>query len=120
MTKEDVLNGAIFLLSEKEQLAVRTCFNASKLKNRRGIRYSRQWLYECILLRIKSKKAYKHLRKHKILVLPSTSTLERHMRHIKSSYGFQESVFRALKFKTEKMDPKDRHVIFNNNSYNKY
>ncbi|XP_051162377.1 ERC protein 2-like isoform X2 [Leptopilina boulardi] len=109
MTKHEILHGAIATLSEKEQLAVRACFSAAKLKNRRGMRYSRQWLYECILLRIRSKKAYKHLRKHKILVLPSTSTLERSMEQIKSTYGFQESVFRALEFKTKQMDPKDVH-----------
>ncbi|XP_051170552.1 uncharacterized protein LOC127287589 [Leptopilina boulardi] len=48
-------------LPPKEQLAVRACVNASKIKSPRGVRYSRQWVYECILLRIKSKKAYKHL-----------------------------------------------------------
>ena len=53
ISKEEIINGAIAMLSKKEQLAVRACFEASKVKSRRGMRYSRQWLYECILLRIK-------------------------------------------------------------------
>ena len=107
--KEEIINEAIATLAEKEQLAVRACFKASKIKSRRGIRYSRQWLYECILLRIKRKKAYTHLRKHKFLVLPAKTTLDKCMKSIKSAYGFQESVFKALKFKTGSMDPKLRH-----------
>ncbi|XP_051170441.1 uncharacterized protein LOC127287502 isoform X2 [Leptopilina boulardi] len=54
ITKEEILNRAIYTLSEKQQLAVKSCFDAAKIKSRRGMRYGRQWLYECILLRIKS------------------------------------------------------------------
>lgn len=66
-------------------------------------------MYECILLRIKSKKAYKHLRKHKVLALSAFQTLDRCMRRMKSAYGFLDNVFEALKLKTAAMDPKDRH-----------
>ena len=107
--KEEIINEAIATSAEKEQLAVRACFKASKITSWRGIRYSKQCLYECILLRIKSKEAYTHFRKHKILVLPEKTTLDKCMKNIKSAYGFQESVFKALKFKTGSMGPKLRH-----------
>lgn len=100
---------AIANLKDIEQLAVWACIQASKVKNTRGMRYNRQWVYECVLLRIKSKKAYKHLRKHKILALPSLQTLERCLKRIKSAYGFQENVFLALKFKTTRMNVTETH-----------
>lgn len=108
-TKEEVISQAISHLTCGEQLAVEACFQASKLKEPRGARYNRQWVYECILLRIKSPIGYKYLRSHKILALPSLQTLDRCMRRMKSCYGFDENVFNALKLKTEKMNDTDKH-----------
>lgn len=108
-TKEEHLSEAINDLSCSEKLAVQACFNSSKIQGPQGARYNRHWVYDCILLRIKSKKAYKHLRSHKILSLPSFQTLDRYMRRIKSSYGFNENVFKALQLKTEAMNATDTH-----------
>lgn len=92
-------------LSYNEQIAVQSCFTASKCTDMRGMRYTTQWIYECLLLRIKSKKAYEHLRKRRILVLPNISTLNRYMKRIKGSYGFHSSLFKAIEEKTKKMKP---------------
>lgn len=105
--KEDVLLEAIATLPEKEQLAVKACFSAATCKSNNGVRYTTQWIYECLLLRIKSKKAYVHLRKHKILILPSLQTLHRYLKTVKSAYGFQDNTFDALKLKTSSMMPDD-------------
>ena len=94
-------------LPDSQKLAVQACFNASKVKDIRGIRYTNSWIYECLLLRIKSRKTYAHLRNHKILALPSVETLSRYMKAIKGSYGFNESVFQILELKTKTMDPQD-------------
>ena len=69
------------------------------------MRYTNMWVYECLLLRIKSRKTYTHLRNHKILALPSIETLSRYMKAMKGSYGFNESTFKVLKIKTATMDP---------------
>ncbi|XP_043478297.1 uncharacterized protein LOC122508805 isoform X1 [Leptopilina heterotoma] len=110
--KEETLNKAISQLPKKQQLAVRACFQASKLTDMKCMRYTTEWIYECYLLQVKSKKVYKQLRRDKVLILPSPVTLSRYMKHLKSTYGFQSYVFTGLKVKTESMDPENRRGIF--------
>lgn len=73
------------------------------MKDPRGLRYANQWIYECLLIKIKSRKTYIHLRKHKILVLPSIRTLDKYIKVIGGSYGFLENTFKILAQKTAKM-----------------
>lgn len=101
----NALRKACDQLPEAQQVAVQACFDASKKKDIRGVRYTNQWIYECLLLRIKSRKTYNHLRTHKILALPCLETLNRYMKVIKSSYGFDQNTFDILKKKTATMDP---------------
>lgn len=98
---------AIAKLPQNQQLAVKACFASAKLSNMKGMRYSKEWVYECILLRIKSTKTYNHLRSHNILTLPSIETLNLYVKIIKGSYGFQMSTFEMLKKKTANMEPND-------------
>lgn len=69
------------------------------------MRYETQWVYECLLLRIKSRKTYEHLRRRRILVLPDASTLNRYIKKIEGCYGFQSSIFKIIKEKTLHMKP---------------
>lgn len=113
---EKIIEETISKLPQNQQLAVQACFAAAKLKDNRGIRYSNEWVYECILLRIKSAKTYNHLRSHNILTLPSSETLNRYIKIVKGCYGFQSSIFEILKKKTANMEPNDVrgiHTIFN-------
>ncbi|XP_076301975.1 uncharacterized protein LOC143220123 [Lasioglossum baleicum] len=68
---ENVIREMIKELPQTQQLAVEACFAAAKCKNKKGMRYAIEWIYECILLRIKSTKTYNHLRSRNILTLPS-------------------------------------------------
>lgn len=110
--KEEALNKSIQNLPQAQQNACRAILAASKVKSDRGRRYETEWVYECLLLRIKSKKAYNHLRKRNILALPSIQTLNRYTRFIKSRYGFQENVFRGVKEKTKNMLSQDTHGMY--------
>lgn len=101
------VEGAISKLPSNQQLSVQACLTAAKAKNKNGIRYTTQWVYECLLLRIKSKKTYNHIRNHKILAVPCIKTLNRYIRVIKGCYGFQENTFKLLKEKSGKMEPSD-------------
>lgn len=76
--------------------------------------YEKNWILECVLLRMRSPKLYEHLRKQKILVLPSRTCLQRYVRNFKSGFGFNDTVFKALSAKTESMDVCSRHggIIF--------
>lgn len=55
-SEEDIIEEAICALPKEQQIAIKTCFSASKVKSDKGMRYTSNWIYECILLRIKSKK----------------------------------------------------------------
>ncbi|XP_067204347.1 uncharacterized protein [Linepithema humile] len=104
---EKIIEETISKLPQNQQLAVQACFAAAKLKDNRGMRYSNEWVYECILLRIKSAKTYNYLRSHNILTLPSNKTLNRYIKIVKGCYGFQSSTFEILKKKTANMEPND-------------
>ncbi|XP_071642320.1 uncharacterized protein [Temnothorax longispinosus] len=101
------VKNAISKLPLNQQLSVQACLTASKAKNNKGMRYTTQWVYECLLLRIKSKKTYNHLRNHNILTLPCIDTLNRYIQAIKGCYDFQENTFKMLKEKSAKMEPSD-------------
>lgn len=98
-------------LNPKQQMLVRTCVQAAKVKSDRGMRYSKEWVYECILLRIKSPKLYRSMRrkKDKLLPLPSIQTLQRYMEQLRPAYGFQENVFELLKEKSKYIKSAGRH-----------
>ncbi|XP_076287298.1 LOW QUALITY PROTEIN: uncharacterized protein LOC143212399 [Lasioglossum baleicum] len=104
---EKVMRKVIKELPQNQQLAVEACFAAAKSNNKKGIRYATEWIYECILLRIKSRKTYNHLRSRNILTLPSIQTLNRYMKNVKGCYGFQMSTFELLKKKTADMESND-------------
>lgn len=110
-SKVEVLQNFIKNLPPKQRLAVQACFSASRLQDSRSMRYTTQWIYECFLMRVKSKKLYSQIRRDKILILPSPRTLARYMKHIKATYGFQSYVFKGLKTKTAAMSKMDRRGL---------
>nr|XP_054922932.1 uncharacterized protein LOC129382775 [Dermacentor andersoni] len=78
--KETFFERKLKELPKKQQSAVRACFEVSRRKSNRGYCYNKEWLLECILLRMKSARLYEHLRSHNILVLPSRVCLQRYMK----------------------------------------
>lgn len=104
---KEKLQDAIEKLPEAQRAAVNACFNASQVKDKRGARYTNQWIYECLLVRIKSPSTYKHLRENKVLAMPSENTLSSYIKVIKGTYGFDENVFKVLKSKTASMSSTD-------------
>lgn len=107
-SNEEIINEAIAKLPSIQKIAVKTCFDASKIKNDKSMRYTTNWIYECILLRIKSKKAYDQLRSKNVLKLPCSDTLYRYLRKLKTSFGFQNYTFEGMKIKSEAMPSGDR------------
>ncbi|XP_046407963.1 uncharacterized protein LOC124172564 [Ischnura elegans] len=95
-SSESQLLANISNLPERQQEGVRACFAAPQLKNPKNRRYTLSWVYECLLIRIKSRKAYEHLRKNNILCLPGANTLSRYIRNVKGAYGFQGAIFHCL------------------------
>jgi len=99
-------------LSPKQKEAVRTIFKASSVKSQKGMRYSNDWVYECILMKIKGPALYKKIRRDNILPLPSLSTLQRYIQQLQPSYGFQESVFKMIKEKAKYIPNFEKHGIY--------
>lgn len=84
-------------------------FKAAKRKNIRGMRYSKEWILECLIMRMKGPKLYEDMRRQKILVLPSKVTLQKYMRSYRTGFGFNAKVMSVLKEKTSTMDAFKRH-----------
>lgn len=99
-TAEEVLAAKISLLSPKQQLAVRQCFESAKRKSPCGMQYDKEWMLECILLKIRSPKLYQYMRKQNILALPSETTIRKYTPQYRTGYGFNEKMLSALKKKS--------------------
>lgn len=97
---EEVLEAEISALNPKQQECVRQCFSAAKKKSSKGNKYTKAWILECILMKMKSAKLYEHLRSHNIISLPSKSTLKRYLRTYKTAFGFSHKVLSQLKKRT--------------------
>ncbi|KAK4006110.1 hypothetical protein OUZ56_011265 [Daphnia magna] len=59
---EDKFKNMLDGLSPKERLVVKTIIDKVNCCHGKGMRYDAEWLMECLLMRMKSPKAYKHLR----------------------------------------------------------
>ena len=106
--EENCLSESIKNLPEIQQLALKSCFKAAKCSSKNGRRYTVNYIYECILMRIKSRCTYEHIRKRDILPLPTINTLNSYIKGIKPIYGFDEQVFAALKQKQANMTADQR------------
>jgi len=77
--------------------SMRNAISNAKRKSANGNRYESGWLLQCLLLKIKSPKAYRHLRSNNILPLPHPSTLQRLIAGIPCQFGFTEFVFEQFR-----------------------
>lgn len=110
-TKEEIFDSIVSSLPEEQREVVRCCIDAAKHCSSKGRRYTMKWIYECLLLRIKSRKAYEHVRNHNLFPLPSLQTLNKYMTNLDSAYGFNIKVFECLKKKASEMAECDRRGI---------
>ncbi|XP_077486834.1 uncharacterized protein LOC144098205 [Amblyomma americanum] len=91
-------------LPPKQQLAVRTCFEAAKRKSTKGMAYSNEWLLQCILMQMKRPKSYEHIRRHNILAVPGRTCVQKRIHSFKTGFGFNPNIFNALSEKSQHMD----------------
>ncbi|KAH9367687.1 hypothetical protein HPB48_012803 [Haemaphysalis longicornis] len=108
-TAATVLEKKILELPKKQQNAVRTCFQAAKRRSLHGYKYCKEWLLECIILRMKSPRLYEHLRSHQILALPSRVCLQKCIKAFKASYGFNLKLLDCVKEKVMELGEMQRH-----------
>ncbi len=105
------VKGRIAQLPDMQQEFVSQMFQ-SAMKKSRGLRYTRSFMYACIMLKIKSTSCYLYLRRHKILPLPSLSTIYAYMRKMKAEFGFHDEIFDVVKRKGQTMLPQNKRGVF--------
>ncbi|XP_075730965.1 transposable element P transposase isoform X1 [Rhipicephalus microplus] len=68
------------------------------------MKYNKEWMLECILLRMRSPKLYDYIRRQNILVLPGNTTIRKYISSYMANFGFNENMLQTLKKKTATMD----------------
>lgn len=88
-----------------QQLAFKTSLKQMEAKGPQGVRYSRSWVLNCLLLHISSPKAYNLIRKMNLLPLPTCSRLNQVLSGVPCEYGYNHVVLQALEaFFADKRD----------------
>jgi len=85
------------------QDAVEACVMAAKSKTSHGRRYTNEWIYKCLLLRMKSGRLYRKMVRDNFLPLPSLMSLQRYIRKLRPTFGFKEEVFQLMAEKGKHM-----------------
>lgn len=83
----EVFDKAVQALPVKQQQQVRVCLAACKRRSTKGMKYEAQWVLECAVMCMKSPRLYEHIRKHKIMVLPSRTSLRCFLKKYRSGFG---------------------------------
>ncbi|KAK3931250.1 ATP-dependent RNA helicase dbp9 [Frankliniella fusca] len=73
--REEQVEETIKLLPPEQQCLVKACSEASKQANTKGCRCATDWIYECMLMRIKAPALYEKLRRENKIALPSKRKL---------------------------------------------
>ena len=102
---QDILNS----LPPEQQLLVQTCIDAAKHHNKKSRRYKTEWIYECLIMRIKAPGLYNKLMEENKIASPSPRTLQRYMTALRPAFGFQENVFSMMANKAAHMPKAERH-----------
>lgn len=80
----------------------------SKTSRAHGIKYDSDFLMQALLLRMKSSKAYRHIREEGLLPLPCPSTLRRLLSSSDNKFGFNELALQNIKSAMEGKKASDR------------
>ncbi|XP_075738533.1 uncharacterized protein LOC142783810 [Rhipicephalus microplus] len=97
--KKGGMYGDIHKLSDREKLIIDQCIMKANMKCTKAARYKKEWLYDCILLKIKSTAVYTFLHENNFLPLPHSRTLYSNLKNLKAGFGFDENLFAILKDK---------------------
>jgi len=80
-------------------------------KSNTGIRYDPEWLLDSLLIRCKSKAAYRMLRDNGYLPLPSIGTLNVKIKALRPEFGFDTTLCAGLKKKLEGFPRNERRGV---------
>ncbi|KAH7979749.1 hypothetical protein HPB49_010808 [Dermacentor silvarum] len=86
-------------LTNRGRLVLDHCVMKGNAKSAKAVRYNKEWLYDCLLLKIKSTSVYIFLHENDYLPLPNVRTLYTYMKNLKADFGFDSDLFAVLKEK---------------------
>ena len=78
--------------------------DVNAMKDGKGMRYDAEWLMECLLMRIESPRAYKHLRTNMLLPLPCPDTIRRLISSMRCTFGFNEEALESIQRTLSSLD----------------
>ncbi|KAL3190718.1 hypothetical protein MRX96_018989 [Rhipicephalus microplus] len=103
--------GDIHKLSDREKLIIDQCIMKANMKSTKAARYKKEWLYDCLLLKIKSTAVYTFLHENSFLLLPHPRTLYSYLKNLKAGFGFDENLFAILKDKVGNIPERERRAF---------
>lgn len=71
-------------------------WHTKKDKYYKTMRYEHSFLMQCVILKMKSTKAYVHIRKYELLPLPSSATIRRLLSSAECKFGFNSLALEHL------------------------
>ncbi|XP_049519232.1 uncharacterized protein LOC125943768 [Dermacentor silvarum] len=74
-------------------------------------RYKKEWLYDCLLLKVKSTAVYTFLQENGFLPLPTPRTLYGYLKSLKADFGFDASLFAVLREKLQGVPERERRGV---------
>ena len=77
-------------------MVIEKILKKSQYGNTKSMKYDAGFVMQCLLLRMKNKSTYEHLRKEKLMPLPSQSTLRRHISCMPCAFGINEFALKAV------------------------
>lgn len=106
-----MINDSYLLGVFQAKLTLQTILARAQVQSKHGMHYEAEWLLECLLLGIKSVVAYQHIRRLKLLPLPSCSTLRRLLSGVSCHFDFNTAALKAVEKIVEGKSGKDLSVI---------
>ncbi|KAH6926646.1 hypothetical protein HPB50_020845 [Hyalomma asiaticum] len=80
-------------------------------KSATAARYKKEWIYDCLLLKIKSTAVYTFLHENEFLPLPNPRTLYGYLRNLKADFGFDSTLFTVLCEKLKSVPERERRGV---------
>ncbi|XP_020298903.1 uncharacterized protein LOC109863121, partial [Pseudomyrmex gracilis] len=98
-------------IPQHQLIAIQEIIKTTKHKNLKGRRYNKEWILLCMLMHMKSPKAYNFLRDNQILPVPCVRTIQRYLSLIDSSCGFDMRFFEMFKLALDKKEEIQKHGV---------
>ncbi|XP_075743646.1 uncharacterized protein LOC142801232 [Rhipicephalus microplus] len=98
-------------LSAREKLIFDHWLMKANAKSATAARYKKEWIYDCLLLKIKSTAVYTFLHENEFLPLPNPRTLYGYPRNRKADFGFDSTLFTVLCEKLEAVPERERRGV---------